>query len=150
MKSLSANVVSEITSTSYIAADLVEFDLDTPLYLTNAIVDVEISTDTSGGTQTYLAQGNFMSFSSAQETSELRINNVSIGFTGATSVYVDIALGNSYLHRSIRIYKVWFDKSTLAPIGSPVMVYDGTITGVNVSDDPSETIVVFEIGRAHV
>ena len=70
MKTLSAGVLSEIGSTSYIAAELVEFGLSTPLFFTTAQFDVAASTATSGGSQTYLAQGNFMSFSSLTETEE--------------------------------------------------------------------------------
>lgn len=143
MKSFSLGVVNEITSTNYISAELVEIDLTTPLYLSTAVFDVVTSTETSGGTQTYIAQGSFMGFTGVSETEELRINNVSINFSAATTAYVNIALGDNYLHRSIRIYKVWFDKTTMAVIASPVLIYDGTITGASVSDSEDESVVSF-------
>ena len=143
MKTLSAGITTEITASSYISTDLVEFDLATPLYLAASQFDVYTSTDTSSGYQTYLAQGNFMSFSSVTETEELRINNVNINFTAATSTYVNIALADNYLHRKIRIYKVWFDKTTWAIIASPLLIYSGTITGASVSDNDTESGVSF-------
>ena len=143
MKTLSAGVLSEIGSTSYIAAELVEFGLSTPLFFTTAQFDVAASTATSGGSQTYLAQGNFMSFSSLTETEELRINNVSVNFSGATSTFVNVALGDLYLHRTIRIYKIWFNKTTMATIADPLLIYNGTITGASVADTDTESTVSF-------
>lgn len=143
MKTLSAGITAEITARSYICAELVEFGLTTPLFFTTAQFDVVTSTDTSSGTQTYLAQGNFMSFSSVTETEELRINNVSVNFSGATSTFVNVALSDNYLHRTIRIYKIWFDKSTMAAIDAPLLIYNGTVTGASVADTEMESTVSF-------
>lgn len=143
-KTLSAGVETEIGNTHYIAAELVEFELSTPLYLTTAQFDVETSTGTSGGTQTYIAQGSFLGFSALGETSDLRINNITISFSAATNTYVNIALNDNYLHRVIRIYKVWFNTADLSVIANPLLLYEGTITGVNVVDTSSETTVNFD------
>ena len=141
MKTLGAGIQTEITNRQFVSCELVELGLATPLFLSTAIFDVVTSTDTSGGSQTYLAQGNFLNFTSVIESEELKINNVSINFSGASSTFVNIVLNESYLHRTIRIYRVWFNTSTGAIIDSPLLVYMGTITGASVSDSTDESTV---------
>lgn len=143
-KTFSADVTTQLNATNFLHCELVEFNLDTPLYLTTAQWNITASTDTSGGSQTYLAQGNFLGFSSLTETTELRVNNVTLTFSAATTTFVNIALSDNYLHRPIRIYKAFFNTSTLALISSPFLIYDGTITGVNISDTATDTLVTFD------
>lgn len=143
MKTLDAGILSEISDYSYVTAELVEIALSTPLYLTNAGYNIVATTATSGGSQTYLAQGNFISFTSISETTELRINNISINFSAATNTFVNIALSDNYLHRKIRIYKTWFNKSSLVMVGTPLLVYSGSITGASIADTDTETTVSF-------
>lgn len=115
-------------------AELIEFQLSTPLYLTTASYDISTSTATSSGTQTYLAQGKFMAYSGVRQSDELRINNVAIQLSGSTDTFVNMVLQDQYLHRRINIYRTWIDIATNSLIDSPSLVYAGTITAGDVSD----------------
>jgi hypothetical protein len=144
MRTFTAAVNTALQSTNYISCELVEFGLDTPLYLTTALWDITTSTVTSGGSQTYISQGNFLAFSGFGESTELRINNVNVTFSAATNLFVDVALSDNYLHRPIAIYKQFFNTTSLALIADPVLIYRGTITGASIQDSQSETTVTFD------
>ena len=135
MKTLSANTVSAISSTAFLYAELIEFQLATPLYMTTASYDIQTSTATSSGTQVYLAQGKFLAYSGVRQSDELRVNNVAIQLSGSTDTFVNLVLQDQYLHRRIDIYRTWIDIATNSLIDSPSLVYSGTITGGDVLDN---------------
>ena len=141
MKTLDAAVVTQLESGSFVYAELVEFQTATPLYLTTASFDITTSTLTSSGTQTYLAQGKFMSYSGVKQVDELRINMVTINLSGSTSTFVNLVLQDQYLHKKIQIYRVWLNTSTGAIIATPALIYAGTMTGGEVTDSTTECSV---------
>ena len=138
MKQLSASIVEQLEAPAFIYAELIEFHLATPLYLSTASYDIVATTGTSSGSQTYLAQGKFISYSGVRQTDELRINNVALQLSGSTDTFVNIVLNDQYLHRRVFIYRSWINIATNALIDSPSLVYAGTITGGDVLDSARE------------
>lgn len=143
-RTLPTGTVDILTSGAFVTTELIEIDLSTPLYLTTAQFDIQASTSTSGGTQTYIAQGQFMSYSGIREIDEVRVNSINVTFSGATNTYVNIALNDNYLHRAFRIYKIFLNAANMAMLTDPVLIYDGTITGASVEESPRESLVTFQ------
>ena len=143
-RGLDANVVAILNSNSFITCELIEFELTTPIYLTNAQFDIATDTATSGGTQTYIAQGSFMTYSGVREIDEVRVNNINISFSGATNTYINIALNDNYLHRSFRIYKTYLNPTDMTELVDPVLIYDGVVVGASVEEGPQESVVTFQ------
>jgi hypothetical protein len=143
-RSLDATTIAVLNSNQFITVELIEFDLSTPIYLTNAQFDIVATTTTSGGSQTYLAQGNFMAYSGVREIDELRINNINVTFSGATNTYINIALNDNYLHRAFRIYKIYLSPADMTLLTDPVMIYDGTVVGASVEESERESVVTFQ------
>ena len=141
---LPAGAVAILNSRAFITCELVEFQLSTPLYLTNAQFDIAASTETSSGTQTYLDQGTFLAYSGVREIDEIRVNNINITFSGASNAYINIALNDNYLHRAFRIYKVFLNNSDMALLTDPIMIYDGAIVGASVQESATESVVTFQ------
>jgi hypothetical protein len=147
MKLLDSSIVSQLESDAFVFAELIEFQLDTPIYLTTAGYNIYATTLTSGGAQTYLAQGKFLSYSGVRQTDELRINSVSILLSGSTDTFVNMALQDRYLHRTVRIYKAWLNIDTNSILGTPSLIYSGTITGASIVDNAKETQVAIDTGN---
>lgn len=142
-RSLPAGAVDILTSQAFVTCELIEMGLSTPLFFTTSQFDIQASTSTSGGSQTYLAQGQFMAYSGVREIDEVRINNINVSFSGATNTFINIALNDNYLHRPFRIYKVFLNQSTMALLTDPIMIYDGSLTGASVEESQQESIVTF-------
>jgi hypothetical protein len=138
MKNYHPDIVTQLESDKFVFAELIEFGLSTPIYLTTASYDITTATDTSSGTQTYLAQGSFLNYSGLRHSDELRVNNVSLILSGSTSTFVNMVLQDQYLHKPVRIYKCWINLTTTAIVDEPVLIYSGTMTGGDVSDTSSE------------
>jgi len=141
MRSFDATTQSILASRAFITAELVELEFDTPLYLTTAGYDISTSTATSGGTQTYIAQGDFLNLTGVTDTEEVRVNTVQITVQAATSKFRDVILNGDYLHRTFRIYKVLINPNTMQPAVDPIQIYSGQITGASATDTPETTTV---------
>lgn len=142
-RGLSTTLKNTLAGQNFIIADLVELDLDTPLYYTNAGHDIDASTDTSSGTQTYTAQGEFMSHTIINEREDPSINTISIVFSAVTSTFKNIALNDDFLHKDVRIYKAFFNASDLSVIDTPILWYQGKFTGASIQDSPDDSSVTF-------
>jgi hypothetical protein len=138
MKILHSDIVAQLENDNFVFAELIEFQLDTPIFLTTASYDIVTSTLTSNGNQTYLAQGKFISYSGVRQTDEFRVNNVAIQLSGSTDTFVNMVLQDRYLHRTINIYKIWININTGQQIQSPNLIYSGTITAGDVLDNSNE------------
>jgi hypothetical protein len=143
-RTLPTGAVGILQSKAFITCELIELDLDTPLYLTTAQFDIATSTTTSGGTQQYVAQGQFLAYSGVREIDEVRINNINVTFSGATNTFINIALNGNYLHRAFRIYKVFLNNADMALLTTPIMIYDGTIVGASVEESETDSTVTFQ------
>jgi hypothetical protein len=141
-------VVDQITSRAFISTELIEIDLATPLYLTTASFDIKgLTTPTSNGAKTFLAQGNFLSFTGIKTVEKVRVNNITLTMSAASSFYVNMVLNDNYLHRAIRIYK-YFMPQRLTPNSagawthiSPVLIYEGVMTGAQINESEKESII---------
>lgn len=143
-RGLSQDVVDILSSRQFITAELVEINLDTPLFFSSAQFDIETSTGTSNGTQTYIAQGSFIAYSGVREIDEVRVNNINITFSGATQAFLNIALNDNYLHKEFRIYKVFFNSADMQLLTDPILIYDGEIIGASVEESVDESIVTLQ------
>jgi hypothetical protein len=85
--------------------------------------------------RTYNANGQFLNFDGLTETSELQVPNVNVSISAVDLTWVSIALSKNHLDRRLVIYKAFVDY-TQAVITSPVIVFDGRMDGMSISDSP--------------
>lgn len=151
MKTYSAALNAQFTSTSFIAVDLVEIHLKTadkvnnPLYLTNAGFDVRWDSPTAptAGVNTYTSQGDYMDFGSVSEEFDVKVGKFSI-YLGALSnnyvqnfVYLNPVTGQKVDTEGCRvvIYKAFLNRnSNLTFVDTPIMAFDGVIFNIGISE----------------
>lgn len=119
---------------------LLEMDFNPWVYLTDAAIDV------SWNGNSYLAS-QFLGFGPIQETSELLVNTCSISLSGVDSAVVAILLQESYLNRHVKIRTAMLD-SSLALIGTPVLVFDGRMDNPTITIT-GDTVTVIVDGVSH-
>lgn len=140
-----ANITDQVTRRAFISTELVEIEVTTPIYVTSAPFDINITTPTSNGYKKYIAQGSFLSFTGINTTDKIAVNTIQLSFSGATSVYTTGLLNDAYLHRPIRIYKVFLEQNAVSNnitnfIG-PFQIYEGIMTGGNIEEDGKTSVV---------
>ncbi len=126
----SAAFITEILKSSNQPIYLVEawFD-DGTIRMSDAWVNVV------WGGNTYTANGYFLGFSGLSETSDMTIPNVTVQVSAVDQTWIAIALSKPYIDRRIAVYKAFLDY-TQALISSPLLMFDGRIDTLEISDDP--------------
>lgn len=145
-RSLPTAITDELEKDSLKYIDLIEVHFDSAdggtKFLTNGPYPVSLSTSTSSGSQTYQANGEFLSFEMVNETDEARVNEINIILSGVSTTFTNLFLNNDYVERRIVIYRSFRDSNNAA-IDSPVMLFDGEIKNFAVNDkqDTSEVVI---------
>ena len=145
-RSLPGAVVTEIAKDSLKYIDLIEVHFDAAdggtKFLTNGQFPFTVSTDTSGGSQTFLANGEFISFEMVNETDEARVNEINIILSGVSTTFTNLFLNNDYVERRIVIYRQFLDSANAA-LSTPIMLFDGEIKNFAINDksDTSQVVI---------
>ena len=145
-RSLPSAITDELEKDSLRYIDLIEVHFDSAdggtKFLTNGPYPVSLSTSTSGGSQTFQANGEFISFELVNETDEARINEINIILSGVSTTFTNLFLNNDYVERRIVIYRSFRDSNNVA-IDSPVMLFDGEIKNFSINDkeDTSQVVI---------
>ena len=145
-RSLPTAITDELEKDSLKYIDLIEVHFDSAdggtKFLTNGPYPVSLSTSTSSGSQTYQANGEFLSFEMVNETDEARVNEINIILSGVSTTFTNLFLNNDYVERRIVIYRQFLDSANAA-LSTPVMLFDGEIKNFAVNDkaDTSEVII---------
>jgi hypothetical protein len=66
----------------------------------------------------------------------MSIPNVTVQVSAVDQTWISIALSKPYIDRRIAIYKAFLDYR-LAIISNPLLVFDGRIDSMEISDDPN-------------
>lgn len=154
MKSISNTVREEFYRANFIAVDLVELHLSTPLYLASGGIDMayDSATAPTAGTNTYNAQGNFISFAGMSEDFDVRVGKFNIILSGVGNDYVNKFVDTSstptnktdYEGARVVVYKAFLNYNTLAIQGTPLMIFDGVIFNVTVSETANSCTITLD------
>jgi len=146
-RDLTANQQSRIQDNPYRAERLVE--LQTPAgsyYYTTGDFDVSASTDTSGGTQTYLANNGIEMFGVIAETHNLAVNTIQISIGDVDDTIYDniVRQTNDYdFQRSlVNIYWLYRSVSSGVAYSSDIItLFQGVIAKVDYNRTETDAVL---------
>jgi hypothetical protein len=132
-------------------ADLLEIHFAAPLggtkLLTNAPYDITLpsGTPTLSGERTFAADGMWLSASPPSETSEPRVNTISITLSASdeNNTYPNIFLNNSYINTRCVIYRQFIADSNNQLVDDPIMMWDGEIVSFKLSETHDSSVLTF-------
>ena len=98
-RSLDSTVQDALAQSRILTADLIEIHFDSPVYFTNANIDIRYDSATAPdtGTNTYTAQGQFLEFGNVKESGSITVNTLDISFTAVDLTTVGLVLNNNYI-----------------------------------------------------
>lgn len=143
MKTYPNTTRDEFYRSKFIAVDLVEFyindDNNQPnyQYLCNGGFDI----DWNGNT--YTAQGDFIGFSEVAETFDVKVGKFSVYLSGLNSTMVDNFVDKDIEGQRVIIRKAFldFDPMTLDIIDQPIILFDGVIYNISVTETASTATI---------
>ena len=146
-RGLATDVKTELAKDKITYVDLIELHFDSAdggtKFLTNGQFSFQVSTDTSGGSQTFNANGEFLSFEMIKETESAKVNEINIVLSGASNTFTTLFLNNDYVERRVVIYRQFFDTAN-ATISTPVMLFDGEMKNFTVNEQQDTSTVTIK------
>lgn len=124
------------------AVDLIELHLkdasnaDDPLYLASGGIDIDYNSPTAptAGTNTYSAQGQFMSYTNIGEDFDVKVGKFTINISGLPSGYIDRFVNKEPELKRVVVYKAFLSTTDLSIVSTPILMYDGVIFNVAIQE----------------
>ncbi|MFZ9066256.1 MAG: hypothetical protein ACO23R_02670 [bacterium] len=137
-RSIDLATIEALESDSFNLATLVQFEFDTVIRFTDWARPVAALSNT------FSSSSHIIDYSSFNESSDLRVGTATITLSGSEQTYISLFLNNDYIDVRARIWRAVLDSSD-AVIGSPILVFDGRISGYQITDTETESQVQIDI-----
>jgi hypothetical protein len=144
-RDLAGGLQTKLAARTLFAADLIELHLDTPLYFTSTNIDIDYDSATApdAGSNTYLAQGQFLFFGNIVESSDLRVGQIDMTFTAVDTTTVALLINNEYLNKRVVIYRAVLNDDYSFTDDDVFTIFDGIVVGYSISEtDTTATVVI--------
>jgi len=135
-RGLDSSIQTALTNRKILAADLVELHFSPAVYFTNASIDINYDSATAPdtGTNSYLAQGQFIEFSNIKETADVKVNSLDISFTAVDLTTVALVLNNDYIDKRVVLYRVIFNLDGSFDSTKVFQIFDGKINAWSIGE----------------
>ncbi|QDP67684.1 MAG: putative baseplate hub protein [Prokaryotic dsDNA virus sp.] len=140
---------------SLLTAILLEIDVidSAGTVSTNYFTDNAFDIFFSGNT--YLAQGEFLSFTESQESGDLNISNVNIAISALDVSLVRTYAVSSQINAGVRIYRAFLDPNTRFLLGDSgddalVLLFKGKVAGYSVTNNQTTADIQYQVSSQFV
>ena len=142
-RSIASATQTKLAGSSVFVADLIELQLSTTQYLTTTNINISFDSATApdAGAQTYLAQGQFLSYGNIVETTDLRIAEIDMEFTAVDTTTIALLTNNDYINKRVVIYRAILGSDYSFGTDDVYLVFDGKVTGYSIRES-NETATV--------
>ncbi len=133
MKNYHTDIRNEYYRDGFICVDLLEIHLydennvAMPYYFSNGGVNLEATSSLTGLSVTYLAQGEFMGYTSMTESLDTNVGKFSVALSGLVPDFFADLINNASEGRRVVIKKAFLDLQTYQIVQQPITVYEGYI-----------------------
>jgi hypothetical protein len=142
MKQFSTEILDQIYDDRFVAVDLVELHLKqpwgeaAPLLLTNCNLNIIYTSPTNPtpSNNVYTAQGEFIGYSTVPEEFDVKVGKFSIYLSAVNNNYVTRFAKNDVEGLRVCIYKAFLDYNTLEIIDNPILLFDGIIMNIAITE----------------
>jgi hypothetical protein len=146
-RSIASATQTKLAANQIFVADLIELQLSTTQYLTTTNLDITYDSLTApdAGNNTYLAQGQFLSYGNIVESADLRINSIDMEFTAVDLTTIGLLLNNNFIDKRVVIYRVILGNDYTFEADDVWMLFDGNITAYGIKETGETATVTITV-----
>lgn len=137
-RGIDAATIAALQTDSFNMAHLIQLDFSTVLRLT------EWSRNISALSSTFVSSPHLVGIGDSSESTDIRANSIDLVMSGVEQTFIAIFLNNNYMDVRARIWKAVLGAND-AIVGAPFLVFDGRISGYNISDDSGSSEISIEM-----
>jgi len=147
-RGLSQAKKTAIEANTILKGDLFEFHFgqSTSKWLTTYRSNIIISTDTSGGIRTYMANGDLISHDAIKESSKLKEQPFRVQITGVNTQFLELFTSEQFFNRPFYMYRQFVNPTTYQFIETPDFKIGGTMVDYNYETDGDNIKLIVIIG----
>ena len=146
-RSIASATQTKLAGSSVFVADLIELQLSTTQYLTTTNINISFDSATApdAGTNTYLAQGQFLFFGNVVESSDLRVGQIDMTFTAVDTTTIALLINNVYMNKRVVVYRAILQDDYSFTSDDVFTVFDGFIMGYSISETNTTATVTMTV-----
>ena len=146
-RSIASATQKKLAGRQIFVADLIELQLSTTQYLTTSNIDIDYDSSTApdAGTNTYLAQGQFLDYGNIVESADLRISSIDMEFTAVDTTTIALLMSNDYIDKRVVIYRAVLDEDYSFTSDDIWLMFDGTVTAYTIKETENTATVTITI-----
>ena len=146
-RSIASATQTKLAGRQIFVADLIELQLSITQYLTTSNIDIDYDSSTApdAGTNTYLAQGQFLAYGNIVESADLRISSIDMTFTAVDTTTIALLMNNDYIDKRVVIYRAVLDEDYSFTSDDIWLMFDGTITAYLIKETENTATVTITI-----
>jgi hypothetical protein len=146
-RSIASATQTKLAGRQIFVADLIELQLSTTQYLTTSNIDIDYDSSTApdAGTNTYLAQGQFLDYGNIVESADLRISSIDMTFTAVDTTTIALLMSNDYIDKRVVIYRAILDEDYSFTSDDIWLMFDGTVTAYTIKETENTATVTITI-----
>ena len=135
-RNLDTLLISKLSNNRLYVVDLVELHLDTAVYFTNGHIDISYDSITAPdiGTNTYIAQGQYLGFGDVTESQDIRVSSLALTFTAVDYTTLAYVLRNDYIDRRVVMYRVVLNDDYTFNTKNVFQYFDGNINDFTINE----------------
>jgi hypothetical protein len=137
-RAINSTTITALQSDAFNMAHLIQFDFGTVVRIT------DWNRNISALAQTFLSSPHITEIGETAESSEPRINSLSITMSGVEQTFIALFLTNAYIDVRVRIWKAVLGVDD-AIVGAPFIVFDGRISNYAIDDTESTSNIAIEV-----
>lgn len=126
---------------------LLELHFSTALYLTDNFYNItyDSATHLEGSAPTYNAAGNLLGFSNVSETTQIKVNTITVSISGIdTSDISDIIHGDVFNKRVV-IYRTFLDDNNAFQTNRTFQIFDGNIKNFSATEGIEQSTISLNV-----
>lgn len=146
-RNLDSGLITSLTGKQLYIVDLIEIHLATAVYFTNGHIDIDYDSPTAPdvGTNTYLAQGQYLGFGNVQESTDIRVSNLAITFTAVDFTTLGYVLSNDYIDRRVVLYRAVLNDDYTFNSGHIFQYFDGNISDFTINESKETATLTLKV-----
>lgn len=146
-RSIASATQTKLAGRQIFVADLIELQLSTTQYLTTTNINISYDSATApdAGTNTYLAQGQFLAYGNIVESADLRISSIDMTFTAVDTTTIALLMSNDYIDKRVVIYRAILDEDYSFTSDDIWLMFDGAVTAYGIKETENTATVTITI-----
>lgn len=146
-RNLNTLLISKLSSNKLYVVDLVELHLDTAVYFTNGHIDINYDSSTApdAGTNTYVAQGQYLGFGDVTESQDIRVSSLALTFTAVDYTTLAYVLRNDYIDRRVVMYRVVLNDDYTFDTKNVFQYFDGNINDFTINESNESATLTLRV-----